>query len=145
MIGSVFRPISRAALLAVLLGTPALAQSVTVVHAIRAGEALNADDLAFTEIDEADGFQDPRDVIGLEARVNLYPGRPLLTRDLGLPTVVERNAVVPLLYQSGGLTITLEGRALGRAGEGEPVRVMNLSSRNTVTGVATATGAVVVN
>ena len=29
--------------------------------------------------------------------------------------------------------------------EGEPVRVMNLSSRNTVTGIATATGAVVVN
>ena len=135
----------RMALLLVVLGAPALAQSVMVVRPIRAGTALTADDLAFGEVEEADGFLDPRDVIGLEARVNLYPGRPVLTRDVGLPTVVERNAVVPLVYRSGGLTITLEGRALGRAGEGEAVRVMNLSSRNTVTGIATATGAVVVN
>ncbi len=135
----------KTALLLAVLGTAAQAQSVTVVHAVRAGTALTADDIAFADIDAPDGFLDPRDVIGLEARVNLYPGRPLLARDLGLPTVVERNAVVPLLYRSGSLTITLEGRALGRAGEGEPVRVMNLSSRNTVTGVATATGSVVVN
>ncbi len=135
----------RLALLLAVFASSAPAQSVTVVRAIRAGDALTADDLAFSEIAEADGFLDPRDVVGMEARVNLYPGRPLLTRDLGLPTVVERNATVPLIYRAGGLTITLEGRALGRAGEGEVVRVMNLSSRNTVSGVATATGAVIVN
>ncbi|WP_281824932.1 flagellar basal body P-ring formation chaperone FlgA [Jannaschia rubra] len=135
----------RAALLLALLADPAAAQSVTVVHPVRAGAMLSSDDLAFGEVENADGFADPRDLIGMEARVNLYPGRPVLVRDVGLPTVVERNAVVPLVFRRGGLVITLEGRALGRAGEGEAVRVMNLSSRSTVTGVATATGAVVVN
>jgi flagella basal body P-ring formation protein FlgA len=77
--------------------------------------------------------------------VNLFPGRPIRDRDVGLPTVVQRNAVVPLIFRRGGLVITLEGRAMGRAGEGEAVRVMNLSSRSTVTGTATASGAVVVN
>lgn len=135
----------RLALLLILLGSPALAQSVTVTRPVRAGDALMADDLAFASVEDADGFADPRDLIGLEARVNLYPGRPVLVRDVGMPTVVERNAIVPLTFSRGGLTITLEGRALGRAGEGETVRVMNLSSRSTVTGIATATGAVVVN
>lgn len=135
----------RAALFLVALAAPASAQSVTVIQPVRAGDVIGADDLAFGQIEDADGFADPRDLIGLEARVNLYPGRPVLVRDVGLPTVVERNAIVPLTFRRGGLVITLEGRALGRAGEGEPVRVMNLSSRSTVTGVATATGAVVVN
>ena len=135
----------RAALLLLALGTPAHSQSVTVVAPVRAGDAITSDVLAFAAVEDADGFSDPRDLIGLEARVNLYPGRPILTRDVGLPTVVERNAIVPLTFRRGGLVITLEGRALGRAGEGEAVRVMNLSSRSTVTGIATASGAVVVN
>ena len=135
----------RLALLVALLGAPAAAQSVTVARAVRAGDALTADDLVFASVEDADGFGDPRDLIGLEARINLYPGRPILSRDVGAPTVVPRNAIVPLTFRRGGLTITLEGRALGRAGEGEPVRVMNLSSRSTVTGIAMADGSVVVN
>lgn len=135
----------RLALLLTILAAPVAAQSVMTVHAVRAGDTLSADDLAFHETDVADGFTDPRDVVGLEARVNIYPGRPILTRDVGMPTVVERNATVPLIFRRQGLSITLEGRALGRAGAGETVRVMNLSSRNTVIGIATETGEVVIN
>ncbi|WP_371156222.1 flagellar basal body P-ring formation chaperone FlgA [Jannaschia sp. 2305UL9-9] len=133
------------ALCLVAVALPAVAQSVMVLRPLRAGEALGPDDLSFADVTIEDGFDDPRDLIGLEARVNLYPGRPIRLRDVGLPTVIQRNAVVPLIFNRGGLTITLEGRALGRAGEGEAIRVMNLSSRSTVTGVATASGAVIVN
>ena len=132
-------------LLVSCLGSAVLADSVTVLHPVRAGMSLMADDLGFLDQDADSAFVDPRDLVGLEARVNLYPGRPILMRDVGLPTVVERNAIVALVFSRGGLKITLEGRALGRAGEGEPVRVMNLSSRNTITGIATASGSVVVN
>ena len=128
-----------------LLGPPAVAGSVTVLQPVRAGDVLDGDLLAFGTEEAADGFTDPRDLIGLEARVNLYPGRPVRTREVGAPTVVRRNAVVSLIFRRGGLTILSEGRALGRAGDGEAVRVMNLSSRSTVMGVATAAGAVLVN
>jgi flagella basal body P-ring formation protein FlgA len=135
----------RLALLLTLVAGPALAEAVTVLRPVRAGTMLSADHLAFADVAAEDGFDDPRDLVGLEARVNLFPGRPIRDRDVGLPTVVQRNAVVPLIFRRGGLVITLEGRAMGRAGEGEAVRVMNLSSRSTVTGTATASGAVVVN
>ncbi|WP_179380970.1 flagellar basal body P-ring formation chaperone FlgA [Jannaschia marina] len=131
-------------LLLIVLAGPAAAQSIAVVAPLRAGTIVDADDLVFLDRDTADGFDDARDVIGLEARVNLFPGRPILTRDVGAPTVIRRNAIVPLVFRRGGLSITLEGRALARAGAGEPVRVMNLTSRNTVIGVATAAGQVVV-
>ncbi|MEM9796280.1 MAG: flagellar basal body P-ring formation chaperone FlgA [Pseudomonadota bacterium] len=135
----------RAGLLVLLSATPALADAVMVTRPVRAGDALAADILAFLDVEAEDAFGDPRDVVGLEARVNLYPGRAIRHRDVGAPTVVRRNTVVPLIFVRGGLTITVEGRALDRAGAGESVRIMNLSSRSTVTGTATADGAVIVH
>ena len=128
-----------------LTASQAVGGTLTVLDPVRAGEILQPDDLTFGRTEAVDGFDDPRALVGLEARVNLYPGRPIRTAEVGRPTVVARNAVVPLIFRRGGLTITLEGRALGDAGEGEDVRVMNLSSRSTVHGVATASGAVIVN
>ena len=74
--------------------------------------------------------------------MNLYPNRPIREQDLGMPTLVQRNEMVSLVYAIGGLRITAEGRALSRAGAGEPVRVMNMASRSTVTGVAVQAGVV---
>jgi flagella basal body P-ring formation protein FlgA len=79
--------------------------------------------------------------VGLEARVALYAGRPVRPEDLGPAAVVERNALVPLVFQHGALLITAEGRALGRAGPGEVVAVMNLASRATVQARMGADGA----
>ncbi|MDB2407751.1 flagellar basal body P-ring formation chaperone FlgA [Jannaschia sp.] len=135
----------RVLFLLLALAGPAAAQSVTVAQPVRAGTPIPSDLLAFADTQIGDGFADPRDLIGMEARVNLYPGRPIRRVEVGAPTVIRRNTVVPLVFNRGGLTITLEGRALQRAGDGEAVRVMNLSSRSTVTGIATAAGAVVVN
>ena len=75
----------------------------------------------------------------MEARVNLYPGRPIRPGDLREPAVINRNEIITLQYDANGLLIVTEGRALDRAGIGERLRVLNLSSRTTVT--ATVQGA----
>jgi flagellar basal body P-ring formation protein FlgA len=72
--------------------------------------------------------------------VTLYAGRPIPLSALGPPALVERNQVVTLVFQRGGLEIRAEGRALGRGGEGDTIRIMNLASRNTVTGWVTGDG-----
>lgn len=77
-------------------------------------------------------------------KVAIYAGKPLHPGDLGPPTLVERNQTVTLVYLSGGLAISTEGRALARGSEGDEVRVMNLGSRNTVTGRIGPDGAVYV-
>ncbi len=87
---------------------------------------------------------DPAQAVGMEARVTLYAGRPIPLASLAPPAMVERNQIVQLVYQHAGLDIRAEGRALGRAGEGESVRVMNLASRSTVTGRVEAAGIVTV-
>ncbi|MEM7522253.1 MAG: flagellar basal body P-ring formation chaperone FlgA [Pseudomonadota bacterium] len=74
-------------------------------------------------------------VVGMEARVTIYAGRPILPGDLRAPALVERNETVRLIFSRGGLAISTEGRALDRGGIGDPVRVMNISSRTVVSGV----------
>ena len=75
------------------------------------------------------------DIVGLETRKTLYPGRPVLFEDLGPLTVIERNQSVELIFVQGQLRIRADGRAMGRASIGQRVRVMNTDSRLTVSGI----------
>jgi flagella basal body P-ring formation protein FlgA len=109
---------------------------------VRPKEILTASDLALKPGEVLGALSDPEEVIGQEARVALYPGRPLRPGDVGPPAIVERNDMVILTFAQGGLSISAEGRALGRGAEGELIRVMNLASRTTVTGRIAADGSV---
>ena len=82
------------------------------------------------------------DVVGQEARVTLYPGRPLRPGDFGPAALIERNQIVVLRFTRAPLSIETEGRALDRASIGSRVRVMNLASRTVVIGQVLETGIV---
>lgn len=131
--------------LALCLAPPVAAETLVAAHTIRAQAIVGPDDLALSDATLPGALTDPADAIGLEARVVLYAGRPIRPGDLGPPATVTRNQTVTLLYRKGGLTIATEGRALGRGGAGDAIRVMNTASRSTVTGTVTDTGAVLVD
>lgn len=115
---------------------------VVAARMLRPGTVITPADLALGPGAIAEGFAAVDEIVGMEAQVMLYPQRPIRPEDVSPPAVVMRNQIVILRYKSGGLTILAEGRALGRAAEGEHVRVLNTSSRNTVTGRARAGGTV---
>lgn len=125
---------TRALLLALLAGAagPVLADTLVPLRTIPARAVIGADDVGLTDATIPGALGDPALVVGLEARVALYSGRPIRPGDVGPPAVVERNQVVALMFQAGAVTITAEGRALDRGGVGEVIRVMNLASRTTV-------------
>ena len=112
-----------------VLPRPGFAESVIATRAIRAGTILSADDIASTPDSVPGAAQRPAEVLGQEARRNLYAGRAILNADLGPPTLVKRNSRVAMIYRTPGLALRTEGRALDSGGVGETVRVMNLSSR----------------
>ena len=120
-------------LLPVLLATSAQAEMLVAARTIPATSLILADDLLRRDGTAVGALDDPSLVVGMEARVALYPGRPIRAGDVGPPAVVERNQIILLVFSAGTLTITTEGRALDRAGPGDAIRVMNLASRNTVT------------
>ncbi|NUH64947.1 flagellar basal body P-ring formation protein FlgA [Sulfitobacter sp. S0837] len=86
-----------------------------------------------TEIDE---------VIGKQVRRVLTPGRPIQTQSIIHPLVISRGDRVEISFSDGLLDLRSPGRALSDAHEGQEVRIVNLISNKTVTGIATGEGTV---
>ncbi|KAF0137940.1 MAG: flagella basal body P-ring formation protein FlgA [Xanthobacteraceae bacterium] len=121
-------------LIFLILVTPVSAESVVATRTIRAKALIAPEDLTLVSAELPGALSDPQVAVGQEARVSIYAGKPVRPGDLGPPTLIDRNQVVRLVYVTGGLAISTEGRALGRGSEGDEIRVMNLGSRNTVSG-----------
>lgn len=121
-------------IVAVFLAAPAFADIVVPSRTIRATQIISEIDVTLAAGDLESGFAHLGDVIGQEARVALYAGRPVLVGDIGPPAVIERNQIVPLIYAASGINISTEGRALERGAVGDRIRVMNLGSRATLFG-----------
>jgi flagella basal body P-ring formation protein FlgA len=135
----------RFALLAALVAWPACADTVVAKRTIRAQEVITAADIRLDPTSIAGAFESLDAVIGQEARVALYPGRAVMVGSVGAPALVDRNQIVEIVYNRGGLRIAAEGRALGRGGAGERIRVMNISSRSTLFGTIEPDGTVLVS
>lgn len=132
-------------LVLLMISGPAVADSLIATHTIRAQTILSAEDFTLVDADIPGAVTDPAMVIGMEAKVTIYAGRPLMTDGVGAAALVERNQTVSLVFHSGGLSILTEGRALSRGGAGDVIKVMNVSSRTTVNGTVRADGTVSVN
>lgn len=134
-------------LLSLCLFSPlsALADIVVPTRTIRPKEIIAETDLQTKPGDVIGAVRSLEQLVGKEARTALYPGRPIRPTDVGPPAIVDRNDLVTLVFSRNGLTIAAEGRALGRGAAGERIRVMNLSSRTTVSGEIQPDGQIEVN
>lgn len=128
--------------LLVLVAMPAVADTVVPSRTIRAHSVITDTDVTISAAQMPNGYARIADVVGQEARVILYPGRPIRIDDIGPPAIVSRNQVVQIQFSAGGLRISTEGRALERGAAGDRVRIMNLSSRATLFGQVQPDGTV---
>ncbi|MBE1285506.1 MAG: flagellar basal body P-ring formation protein FlgA [Rhodobacteraceae bacterium] len=122
--------------------SPAVADIIVPNRTIRAKEIIAGEDLVIKKVDVPGALATAEAIIGQEARVALYAGRPIWAKDVGAPAIIARNDLVDLVFAHGPLRIVTEGRSLGRGAVGENIRVMNLSSRTTVTGRIRSDGSV---
>jgi flagella basal body P-ring formation protein FlgA len=123
-----------------LLPYAVVADTIVAARTIRAQTILTPSDLTLVPGDVPGALISPEEALGLEARVVLYSGRPIMAGDVGPAAIVERNQIVKLVYTTGTLSISANGRALGRGGPGDLLRVMNLTSKSTVSGIVAANG-----
>ena len=134
----------RLGILLFLLPSAVFADSIVATRIIRAQSIVTEDAISFSMSNFEGAIVNPSEVLGLEARTTIYPGRPIRHDDVGPPALIERNEIVTLIYTSNGLSILTEGRSLSRAAAGERARVMNLSSRKSVSGIVRPDGSVMV-
>ena len=125
-----------------LQALPLWADMAIATRNIRPGDVLREDDVMVIRGDAPDGFDDTAQLVGLETRVALYAGRAILSNQVGKATTVERNQIIEIVYAGKGLSMTTEGRALGRGAEGQRIRVMNLTSKTSIFGTIQSDGTV---
>ncbi len=126
--------------LSIALAGPVSAESLIAARAIIGSSIVGEADIRFARRTIEGALTDPASVVGREARVTIYAGRPIRAGDLRAPALIERNDIVRLRYRSGGLIIEADGRALGRGAAGERISVMNLTSRTTLSGLVRENG-----
>ena len=112
----------------------AFSETMVALKMIRPNAVISPEDVGIGANDVPGAIPSGTDIVGLEARVTLYPGQPIMPSQIGPAAVVERNQPVKLVFQQGSLIIETEARALSRGAIGDVIRVMNLSSRATISG-----------
>ncbi len=79
------------------------------------------------------------------ARRTLLPNQPILLSDLKSPDAVTVGVTATLVYREEGLLITGKGVPLQSAQAGQPVRVRNIDSGVTISGIAAQDGTIEVS
>lgn len=122
----------------------ATVEVLTYTRSLAAGDIVQPADVEWTSVQAhmapAGGPQDAEAVIGLSARRALRAGAPVGSRDLTSPQVIARNDMVQVSFVSGGVTLTVTGRATRDAALGEAVPIINTSSGRTIDAVAAGPG-----
>jgi flagellar basal body P-ring formation protein FlgA len=114
-----------------------------LTRAVPSGQPIGLDDIAFIPAPQsapADALVDPAALIGMSARRSLAAGRPLRPGDVEPTPAVRRADPVALVFQSGGLMLSLRGRALENGAPGEVIRVLNPETNRTLEAVVEGPG-----
>ena len=124
---------------------PAIRSNVDVLtwtRNIAAGDVVQPQDLVWAKVAvaPADAAMDPDAVVGLAARRTLRAGAAVAGRDVAAPQVVKANEIVTLTFDEGGITLTLQAKALSGGGVGETISAQNVTSRKIIQAVVSGPG-----
>jgi flagella basal body P-ring formation protein FlgA len=111
--------------------------SLVATDVIRAGDQISE-----SNVEAKDGVVADEDtpLFGREVRRTVYAGQTIRATNTKAPRLVSRNQAVTVRYVSGGLEITMMGRAMADGVAGENISVMNTKSRELVQGTVTENG-----
>ena len=118
---------------------------LVVARPIRPGQAIGPDDVRSVRGDitaqPASTLTDLSQAVGQHARFAVAAGNTLRADMLRTPIAVQQGQNVKVVTSGAGFSVSNEGRAMNRAGDGEQVRV-RLSNGQVVTGIARSGGIV---
>jgi len=115
---------------------------LTFVHAMNAGDVVQAEDLTYAQVAAVSGSvpSDPQAVIGKTVRFPMRDGAIVHTADLTSPTVVHRSETVAVTWSQNGMSLTMDGLAQKDAAAGDLIQVQNPSSKKLIDVVITGPG-----
>ena len=114
---------------------------LTYGRSMAAGEIVQPADLVFAKVARfavpADTPRDADAAIGKTVRRPLRSGAPVAAHDLSASLVIKRDDIVEVTYQSEGISLILQGKAMADAAAGDPVAIENTASKKVIQAVTT--------
>lgn len=116
---------------------------VPVLHrGLRAGDIIRAEDILYVDMRARDVsgsiITDAAQLVGQTPRRGLPAMQAVAIGDVMQPVLIKKGDIVTLTLDSGTMQLTAQARAMENGGQGQLVRVMNMSSRQILD--ATVTG-----
>jgi len=138
---------SKAPIIIPLSGKISVKREVPVlVRRLEAGTTISKADIGRLEVAEdrlANGaITDEEQLIGRELRQSVPENQIIYSRDITMPRLVARGALVTMKIQTPNMTITAQGKALQDGAFGEVVRVANTQSNRVVEGTVSGPGVI---
>ena len=115
---------------------------LTYARSLTAGEIVQPSDLVWAKMAAApaDSPSDAEAVIGQAAKRPLRAGAVVQARDVGAAQVIKAGDIVTVSFDADGVSLSMQGKAMGAAGVGDTLSVMNPASKKIVQTVATGPG-----
>ncbi|HNQ92133.1 MAG TPA: flagellar basal body P-ring formation chaperone FlgA [Alphaproteobacteria bacterium] len=115
-------------------------QNVPVLRSsLKAGDIISAADIDWVPVNVRntvyDTIVDADAMIGKTPARSVEAGAPMRERDLISPQLVKRGDEILIQFNSGSMTLTAKGKAMQNGAEGDLIRVVNLSSNQSLRGV----------
>ncbi len=117
-------------------------QVLAWTRSLNAGDVIQPEDMTWTKVAGApsDAPRDADAVIGMTARRPLREGAVVGMRDVAAQQVIKTGDMVQVTWSDGGISLTLQAKALGAASVGQSFSVQNPASKKVIEAVATAPG-----
>lgn len=131
-------------------GVSGARHSSVLVYArdIGTGEMVQAEDLAWSKTPAFDppagAPRDSKPLIGQAARRPLRQGSPAMLADLTPPLVIKKDDIVSISFQTGGIKLILQAKAVTGAAAGAMFDAINPASRKVIQALAVGPGEAVV-
>ncbi len=107
-----------------------------LVDRVAVGERITERDIDWIEIPVdrmgRGTITDSALLIGMTPKRVIRPGEPIRGHDVGRPVLVAKGDLVSMVLVKGSMTLTMTGRALESGSEGDLIRIVNNTSRETV-------------
>jgi flagella basal body P-ring formation protein FlgA len=117
-------------------------EALTWARSLSAGEIVQPQDLIWAPVAAApaDAPGEPEAVIGQAARRPLRAGAAVTGRDVSAPVVIRAGDVITLSYDNGGVSLSLQAKALAGGAVGETISAQNVTSKKSVQAVVSGPG-----
>ena len=131
------------------LGAPAARGNVEVLtyaRSLSAGEIVQPTDLVWSKVAAApaDAPADAEAIIGQAAKRPVRAGAVVQARDVGAAIVVKTGELITVAYDADGVSLSMQGKAMGPGGVGDAIAVQNPASKKIIQAVVTGPGQAVV-